>query len=136
MSGRTGDIQTALLRADKTMTDQDKQEQLEELFYQGSDLHGEGRHAEAMECFERCLAIDKDYTDALLGKAMVFSALEQHDQAIELAKRIIELCPNDPLAYTNLSMFYQRAGRIDEAEEAGAKARMSEWKEELGGSDD
>ena len=106
--------------------------EIEELFYEGSDLHGEGRHDEAMKCFEKCLAIDPDYGDAILGMAMVHMSREQFDAAIELAKRLVELDPNDVLAYTNLSMFYQRAGRIEEAEEAGAKARMLDWKRELG----
>lgn len=105
--------------------------ELEELFYEGSDLHGEGRHDEAMERFERCLQIDPDYGDAILGKAMVHLSRGDHDAAIEFGKRLVELDPNDVLAYTNLSMFYQRAGRIEEAEEAGAKARMLEWKHEL-----
>ena len=100
--------------------------EIEELFYEGSDLHGEGRHDEAMERFERCLEIDANYADAILGKAMVHLSREQYDEAIALAHRLVELDPDDVLAYTNLSMFYQRAGRIAEAEEAGAKARMLE----------
>ena len=53
---------------------QGEQVDIDEVFYQGSDLHGEGRHAEAMACFERCLAMDPTYADALLGKAMVHMA--------------------------------------------------------------
>jgi tetratricopeptide (TPR) repeat protein len=113
------------------MADDETISEIEELFFEGSDLHGEGRHAEAMDCFDRCLAIDPDYPDALLGKAMVHLAREEFDQAIELGKRLVELLPEDVLGYTNLSMFYQRAGRIEEAEEAGAKARMLDWKRQL-----
>ncbi len=105
--------------------------QVEELFYRGSDLHGEGRHDEALECFERCLELDPGYTDAILGKAMVYVARQEYDRAIELGKRLVELAPDDPLAYTNLSLFYQRAGRIEEAEEAGARARMLDWKRQI-----
>jgi tetratricopeptide (TPR) repeat protein len=121
------------------MGDEEQTSELEELFFEGSDLHGEGKHEEAMACFDKCLAIDPDYADALLGKAMVYLAREEFDQAIALAKRLVELDPEDLLAYTNLSVFYQRAGKIAEAEEAGAKARMLDWKHQLaddeGGSD-
>ncbi len=110
----------------------DEISEIEELFYDGSDLHGEGRHEEAMERFDRCLQIDPNYGDAILGKAMVHRSRGEHDAAIELGKRLVELDPNDVLAYTNLSMFYQRAGRIEEAEAAGAQARMLDWKRELG----
>ena len=113
------------------MADDDEISEIEELFYEGSDLTGEGRHDEAMVCFDKCLAIDPDYADALLGKAMVHLAREEFDEAIALGKRLAELDPDDVLAYTNLSMFYQRAGRIAEAEEAGAKARMLDWKRQI-----
>jgi len=105
--------------------------EIEALFYEGSDLHGEGRGDEAMDCFDRCLAIDPDYADAILGKAMVHLSREEFDEAIALGKRLAEMDPDDVLAFTNLSMFYQRAGRIAEAEEAGAKARTLEWKKQL-----
>lgn len=104
---------------------------LEEIFFEGSDLHGEGRHEEALACFERCLAVDPDYVDALLGKAMVHMARNRFDDAIACARRIVELTPDDVLAYTNLSVFCQRAGRIAEAEEAAAKAKMLDWKRQL-----
>lgn len=112
---------------------QDSQEptDLEELFWAGSDLHGEGKHGEAMEVFDKCLAIDPDYADALLGKAMVHLAREEFDEAIALGNRMVELDPNDLLGYTNLSMFYMRAGRIEEAEDANAKARMLDWQRQL-----
>ncbi|HEY2773894.1 MAG TPA: tetratricopeptide repeat protein [Candidatus Binatia bacterium] len=106
---------------------------IEDLFFEGSDLHGEGRHAEALDRFERCLAIDPDYVDALLGKAMVHLARGQFDDAIACGTRIVELTPDDVLAYTNLSMFYQRAGRIADAEAAAAKAKVLDWKRTIGG---
>ena len=46
-------------------------------------------------------------------------------------RRVIELTPNDAMAYTSLSIFLQRMNRIEEAEAAQAKARMISWKEEL-----
>jgi tetratricopeptide (TPR) repeat protein len=113
-------------------SDDEQASELEELFYEGSDLHGEKRYDEAMERFERCLAIDPDYTDAILGKAMVHLERGEHDLAIALGRRLAELAPDDVLAFTSLSMFYERAGMIKEAEEAGAKARMVDWKRQLG----
>jgi len=54
------------------------------------------------------------------------------DAAIACGKRIVELAPDDILAHTNLSVFYQRAGRIAEAEEAAAKAKVLDWKKQIG----
>jgi len=109
----------------------DEISEVEELFYEGADLQGEGRYDEAMACFEKCLAIDAGYADAVLGMAMVYLAREQFEEAIAAGLRLAELQSDDPLTYTNLSRFYQRAGRIPEAEEAAAKARMLEWKRQL-----
>jgi tetratricopeptide (TPR) repeat protein len=105
---------------------------IEELFFEGSDLHGEGRSDEAMDRFEQCLRLDPDYVDAILGKAMVHLARGEFDDAIACGKRIVELTPDDVLAHTNLSVFYQRAGRIAEAEEAAAKAKVLDWKRQIG----
>jgi len=106
---------------------------IEEIFFEGSDLHGEGRYEEALAAFDRCLAIDPSYKDALLGKAMVHLNRGEFDLAIEYGKRIVEIDPDDLLAYTNLSVFYQRAGKIAEAEEAAAKAKVLDWKRQLEG---
>jgi hypothetical protein len=43
----------------------------------------------------------------------------------------VELTPDDTLAHTSLSMFYQRKGMIAEAEAEGAKARVLDWKRQL-----
>ena len=117
------------------MTGDEDPSEVEELFYEGSDLQGEGRYDEAMACFDRCLALDPGYADALVGKAMVHAAKGEIDAAIVVAQRLIEMHPDDVLGYTNLSMFYQRAGRIAEAEEAAAKARMLDWKRQLADDD-
>lgn len=114
-----------------TPTGSDAGIDIEELFYEGSDLHGEGRHEEALACFERCLAIDPDYVDALLGKAMVHLSRSEFDAAIACGNRIVELTPEDVLAHTNLSVFYQRAGRIPEAEAAAAEAKRLDWKRQI-----
>ena len=116
--------------------DEEELTEIEELFYDGSDLQGEGRFDEAMACFDKCLALDPGYGDAILGKAMVHLAREEYDEAIELGHKLVELAPDDVLSYTNLSMFYMRAGKIPEAEEAGAKARMMDWKRQIAEEED
>jgi tetratricopeptide (TPR) repeat protein len=117
------------------MADDEEISEIEELFYEGSDLQGEGRYDEAMACFDKCLEIDPGYGDAILGKAMVHLAREEFDDAIALGHKLVELEPEEILSFTNLSMFYMRAGRIAEAEEAGAKARMLDWKRQIAEDD-
>ncbi len=44
------------------------------------------------------------------------------DKAIEHARKVVELEPDDAFSYTALSVIYQRCGRIPEAEHAKAMA--------------
>jgi Flp pilus assembly protein TadD len=53
------------------------------------------------------------------------------DAALATLTRVTELAPEDPLAFTSLSMAYQRKNMIPEAEKAQAQARMLAWKQEL-----
>ena len=117
------------------MADEESISAVEELFYEGTDHHAEGNSDAALDCFERCLALEPDYADAILGKAMIALSRDQFDQAIALGKRLVELNPDDILAHTNLSVFYQRAGLITEAEDAGARARTLDWKRQLADDD-
>ena len=62
---------------------------------------------------------------------MAYADKEMFDEAIVWGKKFAELAPDDTLAHTSLSMFYQRKGMIAEAEAEGAKARMLDWKRQL-----
>jgi hypothetical protein len=62
---------------------------------------------------------------------MALSELGRHDEAIEAGKRLCDLAPDDTLAHTSLSRFYQAANMVPEAEAEGAKARMLDWKRQL-----
>ena len=86
---------------------------------------------DAVAAYLRALAEDPGYADALHALAMTYAHQEKIDQAIEVAKRLIEAAPDDELAYTSLSIFYQQKGMIAEAEQVAAKARTLSWRREL-----
>jgi len=103
----------------------------EELYDEGIDLFGDGKLDEAIAKYRAAIALDADYVDAWHGLAMAYSELGDHAQAIEAGKKLCELTPDDILAHTSLSRFYQAAGMVPEAEAEGAKARMLDWKRQL-----
>lgn len=105
----------------------------EDLYDQGLDLAFEGKFDEAISRYQEALAIDPAYGDALHALAMAYGELDQLDEAIAAATRLCELTPNDILAHTSLSTFYMRKGMVPEAEAESAKARMLDWKQQLGG---
>ena len=67
---------------------------------------------------------DASYALAHSALAVLFTKLKRHDEAIAHAQRVCELEPKDAFSFTALSVTLQRAGKIPEAEDAMARARM------------
>jgi tetratricopeptide (TPR) repeat protein len=103
----------------------------EEHFNRGMECFAEGKLDAAVAEYRAALSEDPNDADALHALAMALSHQEKLDEAIDVAKKLIEVAPDDELAYTSLSIFYQRKGMIAEAEEIGAKARTLGWKRQL-----
>jgi Flp pilus assembly protein TadD len=55
----------------------------------------------------------------------------QLNQSVAAAMALTVLTPSDPLAHTALSIALQKAGHIEQAEAASARARILEWKQQL-----
>jgi len=92
---------------------------------------GHNRFEEAIVEHARALELKPDWTDVLNALATAQSKAGRHDEAVATIERAIEQNPTDPFAFTSLSIFLQRLGKIPEAESAAAKARLLNWKEEL-----
>jgi Flp pilus assembly protein TadD len=112
------------------MTD-DARQKAEDHYYAALDLVTEGKHEQALVEYEKSLAADPSFTEAMHGQARALQDLERFDEAIAVAKRIAEIDPDDVLAHTSLSMLYQKKGMIPEAEAEGNKARVLGWKQQL-----
>lgn len=97
----------------------------------GLKLFGQNRFEEAIAEYEVALRAQPRWADVLNALATAQSKLGRQDDAVATIQRAIEVDPNDAFAYTSLSIFLQRQGKVPEAEAAAAKARMISWKEEL-----
>ena len=97
----------------------------------GLKLFGQGKFEDALLEYAKALEQAPDSPEVLNAVAISQSMLGRHDEAIATIQRVIAITPEDPFAYTSLSIFLQRQGKIPEAESAGAKARMLNWKQEL-----
>ncbi len=103
----------------------------DELYDEAIDLYADQKYDDAIAMYNRALEVDPRFSDAVHGLAMCYQAKGDLDAAIELTKRYIAQEPEDILAFTNLSMFYQKKAMIKEAEAAGAEARRLDWKRQL-----
>lgn len=109
----------------------DRRRRAEDHYYAAIDLFGEGRLEAASGEYRKAIAADPGFTDALHGLARVLQDLERYDEAIAVARQLVETDPEDILAHTSLSILYQRKGMVPEAEAEGNKARVLGWKKEL-----
>ena len=96
------------------------------------DLLAAGAPGEAAKSFRAAIAADESCYDAHHGLVRALRDAGRLEQAVGAALALTALTPNDPLAHTALSISLQQAGHIPEAEAAAAKARILEWKLELG----
>ena len=103
----------------------------EDLCDEAIDLFADDKFDAAIELYKKALELDPKYGDAAHGLALCFKAKGDLDSAIEVTNRYVKQEPEDILAFTNLSMFYQQKGMIKEAEAAGAEARRLDWKRQL-----
>lgn len=102
-----------------------------QLFDQAVDHVADGDLDAAIEKYRESIAADPNFADSYEGLSMALADQERWDEAIAAAKKVVELTPDEQLAYTNVSRIYQRAGNVPEAEAWAAKARMTDWKQQL-----
>ena len=81
-----------------------------------------GRVDEAVAGYRSAVAADPELAIAWNGLAMALEKAGDLDAAIEAARRLIELEPDEALGHTSPSRFYQRKGMIPEAEDEKAIA--------------
>jgi tetratricopeptide (TPR) repeat protein len=94
----------------------------DELYDQAVDLRDQGNKDAAVAKLEEAVALDPNFAIGHGMLAKLYADLAEAEKAINHAKRVVELEPNDTFSYTALSVIYQRCGKIPEAEEAKAKA--------------
>ena len=113
------------------MADNQSHQIAEDHYYAALDLVAEGQPERALVEYEKCLAADPAFAEAMHGMAKVLGDLNRLDEAIVVATRLAEMDPEDVLAHTSLSVLYQKKGMIPEAEAEGNKARVLGWKQQL-----
>ncbi len=99
----------------------------ESLMDEGNSALAVGDLDQAVAFYRSAIEGDPDFFDGWHALAMALMKLKRYEEAVDAGLNTIRLKPNDAMAYTTLSLIYVRMGKIKEAEEMGAKARIISW---------
>ena len=81
----------------------------------GTSLSQLGRHEEAIECFDKALAIDSGYLGAWGGKAVALDGLGRFNEAISHYDRALTIDPRNAIFWLNKGFPLGKLGRHEEA---------------------
>ena len=94
----------------------------DEMYDAAAELKEQGDLEGAVAKLREVLEVDSKHCLTHSALAVHLHKLGQPEDAIAHAIKVTELEPTDPFSFTQLSVIYQRCGRIQEAEDAMAKA--------------
>ena len=105
---------------------------VEQKYDEAIELKEAGKSEEALGKLEALVDEAPDYALAHAGLSVFYSKMDRHDEAVEHARKVCELDPDDPFSFMAMSLICQKAGRLDEAETALNQAMEKQW---AGGKD-
>jgi predicted Zn-dependent protease len=97
------------------------------LYDEAIELQQAGKLDEAVGKLEALLADHPGYALAYSALAVFCGKQGRNDEAVQHARKVCQLEPEDPFSYMALSMVSQKAGLRGEAEEAMAMAMEKQW---------
>src|SRR5258705_12685165 len=95
----------------------------DEIFDDASGDIAIGDLTSAVEKYRRCVELDPDFFDGWHALGMALMKFGRFDEAIEAGKRAVELPPNDQIGWTSVSLFYNGAWNIQEAQRVLPRAK-------------
>ncbi len=85
-------------------------------FYQtGRYYQGQNRYDQAIEAYQKALAIDNKFVEARNGLGVIFSRQGKYNEAIEAFKLAIQQSPNATHLYSNMGYAYYLQGQYADA---------------------
>lgn len=90
----------------------------ESYYILGSFLQEKGIFDEAVQCYQKAIAVNPNFTDAHFNLGVAYQQLGQHDKAELCYRQVIALNPDHSKAYLNLGIAFKEQGLYDEASAA------------------
>ncbi len=94
------------------------------LYDAANKLKSQGDLEACIEALKALLVSFPEHVQTHMALAVYQQKQGRFDDAIYHAKKVTELEPDDAFSFTQLSVIYQRCGKIFEAEDAMARARL------------
>lgn len=79
---------------------------------QGDALCGLGRHGDAIDSYERALALDPGNVDALNREGLAFQALFRYRDALTCHNRVLEIDPRSTAARTHRDLVLDKLSPV------------------------
>ncbi|MBN1230628.1 MAG: tetratricopeptide repeat protein [Anaerolineales bacterium] len=99
---------------------------LEVLFTRGYVLEMTANYDEAIEYYNKALAINRNIADIHLSKGRVYRAMDDYEEAINAFVQANALNPEDPLPDTYMALTYLTYGEYAKAVQAAEKAAQED----------
>lgn len=90
-------------------------------------LQQAGNLDEAVGKLEAIVTAEPNFALAHAALGVFYGKLDRHPEAVEHARKVCDLEPNDPFSFMAMSLTCQKAGMRAEAEEAMARAMEQQW---------
>ena len=95
----------------------------------------EDREEAAMTLFERAIAVCPQHPDAYESLGVILGRHKRYEEAVDLMIRLLGVDPSSVMAHTNLSLYYNQLGRIEDAEREAAEAMRAKMRNDTVGRD-
>src|SRR5437868_6929647 len=92
-----------------SMSDEEARQAAEDYYYAALDLVAEGHHEQAVEQYQKSLASDPTFTEAMHGLSRALHDLNRLDEAIAVARRVFAVRTSTLLRGFRLSCFDNHA---------------------------
>lgn len=93
-----------------------REEMADQLTTEASASFARDSSDRALELLERAIVISPGFADAHEAAGVILSRLGRHREAIEAMQRLLEIDPSSVMAHSNLSLFHNQLGDVEQAE--------------------